>query len=123
MQILYHVYRCCGDDIGTFVANCKNLRPVQTKEIKESLSELEKSLRPAHQAKLFEAGQISEDTGGDTSARAKGTKETGAATRNGNASAFEQPQRDANLAQGTIAEPTDLLTLIPDNFQEIPYLA
>lgn len=28
MQILQHVYVRCGDDVSTFVANCKNLRPV-----------------------------------------------------------------------------------------------
>ena len=54
MQILQHIYHRCGDDIETFVANCKNLRPVQTKEIKEALGKLEKSVKMAHQARLFE---------------------------------------------------------------------
>ena len=48
MQILQHIYHRCGDDTETFVANCKNLRPVQTKEIKEALGKLEKSVKMAH---------------------------------------------------------------------------
>ena len=48
MQILQHIFVRCGDDIETFVANCKNLRPVQTKEIKDSLGKLEKSVKIHH---------------------------------------------------------------------------
>ena len=48
MQILQHVYSRCGDDTNCFISNCKNLRPVQQKEIKELLSKTEKSVRAAH---------------------------------------------------------------------------
>ena len=74
MHILQHVYQRCGDNVETFVANCKNLRPVQIKEINETLSKLEKSVRAAHQTMLFSAGYPGDD-GGDISATCKEAKE------------------------------------------------
>lgn len=128
MQILQHVYVRCGDDMNTYLAHCKNLRPVQVKEIKEGFMKLEKSSKPAHQVKLFEAGHPSDDAVGESSANAKEGKEQEAGNRHGHASAtaFEAPSRDTNhsaAGQGATAEAIDLLSLIPDNFSEIPYLA
>ena len=54
MQILSHVYIRCVDEAATLVANCKNLRPVQIKEVKEALIKLDKSTKPGHQVKLFD---------------------------------------------------------------------
>ena len=101
MMILQHVYQRCGDNTETFVANCKNLRPVQIKEINESLGKLEKSVRAAHQAQLF-SGNHHGDDGGDISASGKEAKEIEAGQRHGNAaaSAFEAPQRDTNQSAG-----------------------
>ena len=66
------------------------------------------------------------DDGGDISASGKEAKEIEAGQRHGNAaaSAFEAPQRDTNNSAGqATSDPIDLLTLLPDNFSEIPYIA
>jgi len=34
--------------MATYLANCKNLRPVQVKELKDVFAKLEKSTKPAH---------------------------------------------------------------------------
>ena len=39
------LYRLCEDDSVTIVKNLKNLRPVQVKELKDLLSEVEKSTK------------------------------------------------------------------------------
>ena len=100
MQILQHVYVRCADDAATFVANCKNLRPVQIKEIKESLAKLDKSQKPVHQVKLFDNHSLDEGGADHLSANAREAKETEAGARHGhaNASAFNSdvPQRDMN---------------------------
>lgn len=83
MQILQHVYVRCTDDAATFVANCKNLRPVQIKEIKESLTKLDKSQKLGHQIKLFENHSL--DEGGDFSGNAREAKESEAGARHGHA--------------------------------------
>ena len=119
------MYVRCSDDISTLVSNCKNLRPVQIKEIKETLGKLEKSSKPVHQIKLFDQHGIDD---GDLSANAREAKEAESHARHGNAaaSAFnsEVPQRDtASHQTGPDSEPIDLLNLIPENFQEIPYLS
>ena len=66
---------------------------------------------------------------GDHSANAREAKESEAASRHAGASAlaFEAPQRDTNhqpaSANQAGMEPVDLLSLIPENFQEIPYVS
>ena len=75
---------------------------------------------------MFESYQPGEE-GGETSANAKETKDNEAAARHGNpnTSNFEPPQRDSNNSslQSANAEPIDLLNLIPENFNEIPYIS
>ena len=65
--------------------------------------------------------------GDDLSANSKEAKDAGAGVRHGHATAtaFEVPQRDtvnSSATQAAQVDPIDLLTLIPENFQEIPYL-
>ena len=86
--------------MGTFVANCKNLRPVQIKEIKETLGALEKSVRAIHQALLFAEAQPGDDAGGDVSTRAKPGKETGIGARPGLASAAANDAAQSEEVKG-----------------------
>ena len=68
MLILQQVYVRCADDLNTFLANCKGLRPVQTKEITEELSKQEK-VQMKGLEKLFDKGE--DGLGGDASANNK----------------------------------------------------
>lgn len=81
------------------IANCKNLRPVQAKEIQAVLCKLEKSTKASHQTKLFDAYHgAAGDDGNDLGGNARDLKDSDAASRQGNAnpSALEAPQRDTN---------------------------
>ena len=67
---------------------------------------------------------------GETSATtSKETRDAEAAAQrhaHNSASAFDAPSRDTNstpMNAGPQAEPADLLNFIPENFQEIPYIA
>ena len=75
---------------------------------------------------MFEANQPGEE-GGESSSNAREAKDSEAAARHGNSNAanFEAPQRDTNNSSAHCAnsEPIDLLNLIPDNFNEIPYIS
>ena len=117
VSILGHVYRNCGDDVGTLLSRCKKLRPVQQKELKILLEELGKNTR-ATSCMLFDGDE------NDNSGNVRDIKETEAAARQasvGRATPFEVPQPDANEHSQKEIDPVDLLTLVPENFQEIPY--
>ena len=45
VSILQHVYKNCGDDVNSLLSHCKKLRPVQQKELKTILEELDKNPR------------------------------------------------------------------------------
>ena len=66
------MYTRCGDDMPAFLAACKNLRPVQAKEIQAELVKIEKSQKPQHQVKLFEASAQGEEN--DLSGNAREAK-------------------------------------------------
>lgn len=43
IECIKEVYRLCHDDASTFVKNLKTLRPIQTKEVKDLLNDIEKT--------------------------------------------------------------------------------
>ena len=45
VSILQHVYKNCSDDVTSILNRCKNIRPVQKKELKAILEELNKNTR------------------------------------------------------------------------------
>jgi creatinine amidohydrolase/Fe(II)-dependent formamide hydrolase-like protein len=73
--LLHNVYMNCGDDVHTVVGHCKNMRPIQSKEIKEQLSKLNKNFKSSL-AKIFDEAESH-----DGSANVKETKETKALAR------------------------------------------
>lgn len=42
LDLIREIFKCCSDNIHIFIKNLKTLRPVQVKEIKDMLSEVEK---------------------------------------------------------------------------------
>lgn len=42
LEVIKNVYRLCDDDVNAFTRNLKNLRPIQLKEVKDALNEVEK---------------------------------------------------------------------------------
>jgi hypothetical protein len=54
IQLVTFVYVNCEDDINTFCSNLKNLRPVQLKELKDSLANNKKENGNEYQVKLFD---------------------------------------------------------------------
>jgi hypothetical protein len=43
MELIKEIYKLCSDDANIFSKNLKSLRPVQLKEVRDILSEIEKS--------------------------------------------------------------------------------
>lgn len=54
IQLISIVYENCEDDLDTFCSNCKGLRPVQLKDLKEQLATLEKNSNAEYLVKLFD---------------------------------------------------------------------
>lgn len=50
--LMAHIYENCEDDLSTFCSHIKSLRPIQLKELKDSLSEYQKR-RNDFQVRLF----------------------------------------------------------------------
>lgn len=46
IEILIEIYKLCQDDANAFIRNLKSLRPIQLKEVKDLLQEIEKSKVP-----------------------------------------------------------------------------
>jgi hypothetical protein len=46
IEILIEIYKLCQDDASAFIRNLKSLRPIQLKEVKDLLQEIEKSKVP-----------------------------------------------------------------------------
>lgn len=43
VDLFKEIYKLCNDDATTFTKNLKSLRPIQAKEMKDMLSDLEKA--------------------------------------------------------------------------------
>jgi hypothetical protein len=52
--LITFVYKHCEDDLNSFCANVKTLRPVQLKELRETLSGVEKSKDSEFLVRLFD---------------------------------------------------------------------
>lgn len=59
-QLMVFVYQNCEDDVNTFTANCKNVRPVQMKEMRDQLSTVEKNTKGDYLIKLFDKVMVNE---------------------------------------------------------------
>lgn len=46
IEILIEIYKLCNDDPSAFIRNLKSLRPIQLKEVKDLLQEIEKNKVP-----------------------------------------------------------------------------
>ncbi len=46
IDILIEIYKLCQDDSSAFIRNLKSLRPIQLKEVKDLLQEIEKNKVP-----------------------------------------------------------------------------
>lgn len=46
IEILIEIYKLCQDDSSAFIRNLKSLRPIQLKEVKDLLQEIEKNKAP-----------------------------------------------------------------------------
>lgn len=109
-QILQHIYRHCGDEAPRLISYCKNLRPVQVKELTDSLLKLQKNPKYSKNI-LFDNSPEDESAGHPEPKKEEAKNEP-----------VEAPQIKEKTMTSLDHETIDLLTLLPENFQEIPYV-
>lgn len=118
-SLLKHLFKRCGDDVTSFLGHCQNLRPVIQKELKEELSKLTKDPNFVN-TKLFELS--TEESGSLGNLNLEVVKQATDLTNQGSTEADSVPTRDTGAAkEAPPPEIIDLLTLLPENFGEIPY--
>lgn len=117
-NIMVYVYKHCEDDLNTLISNLKNLRPVQLKEIKEQLSAVDKNYSSEYLVKLFEkvAVDSSKPSPGKKLSSPRNRSKSQESQRNIHAQEVNDFNNDEDRMQ------IDLLNLLPENFNEIPYV-
>lgn len=110
--ILKNIFERCKDEPSALLANCKNLRPVQIKELTEELQKIEKSPN-AMQLILDQNEQWDENPVRDP-AQQKPHKTA--------ESIYERKEEIQIMPVKPIEQEFfDLLSLLPEDFSEIPY--
>lgn len=131
VQLVEEIYRSCEDDITIFLRNLKGLRPIQQKDIKEQLAEVEKHTKNLVQ--LFKNQQVpaaaAPHTEGFSPKKNKGSLISGRDGETSMAPASYAVDSEQTAAQNIAtfggalqAVETDLTLLVPENFFEIPYV-
>ena len=113
IQLISIVYENCEDDLETFCANCKGLRPVQHKDLKEQLSTLQKNQRAEYLVKLFDQKVAASESRKDLA-----VPEKSPVGRSKSTESQKQVDDEADVEHTQ----ADLLNLVPQNFNEIAYL-
>lgn len=122
IELIKEIYKLTADDSSAYIRNLKSLRPIQLKEIKDILAEVDKTATTIH---LFAK---------DSAAGASGEGQTPKKQKTGKLNQQDQllSNREKNIESQEKAEiesgedeplDVDLLSLIPENFNEIPYIS
>lgn len=117
LHIMFYVYENCEDDLNTFVSNLKNLRPVQIKELKDQLQSIEKNQESEYLIKLFDKASVNDGKKEGNPERSPQPRSK--STESTRARSDQRPEK----AEEESEEQVDLINLLPENFNEIPYLS
>ena len=122
IELIKEIYKLTADDASAYIRNLKSLRPIQLKEIKDILSEIDKTSVSIHLFAKDSANNVSGE--GQTPKKQKNVKSN---LQDQLLSNREKNVESQELAENESGEEepldVDLLSLIPENFNEIPYIS
>ena len=117
-SLMAHIYENCEDDLAVFCANVKSLRPIQLKELRDSLAEHQKNTRADYLVRLFSA-DAANAAGEDKDDERSRSREPARGELGGGAGAPGRQQPSALEQEETV----DLFNIVPENFSELPRLS